>query len=101
MKFQLPDELYSPQDLAGVIVELKTYTHWLRQQTVRQRVGARAKTMSAPELTPAATAVLRSGQAQKSLTAASLEQLIAQLQQLQRRAPLVAITLAAPAPHSL
>jgi F0F1-type ATP synthase delta subunit len=96
----LPNSVFSPQDLAAVILEIKLYARWAAHAAVKQQLK-QSFTSQSPSLTSAASELLRpyqkqTGQQTGHQLAKSCEQLIHDLSELKARAPIVTITLAAP-----
>lgn len=100
MKLKLDDSIASPQDLRALIAELHAYGNWLAHNDIKRRVGAGSKNPT-PELSPAAKACLKSYVPTSAKAEAALEELVSELDRLSRKASIVTITLAAPAPGSL
>ena len=95
MKLQLPNSVSSAQDVASIILEIKSYGRWFSHQAILQRTGAKHATES-PQLSPTATELLRSWSAKQPLTQTRLDELSTVLQQFIKSAQVVTITLAAP-----
>ncbi len=90
MKFKLPDSISSQQDLGSVIVELHECLKWLTHESVKKKAGA--KTNAPPPVTSeAATTLIHEYGASEE----KLEALIAALEDSQRNAKIITITLAA------
>ncbi len=96
----LPPSIASPQDVTSVTLEIKQYASWYNNEAIKQRVGV-TKPTTQPELSPAAIDMLRIYAAHDTIDKTSLEALIALLEQFSSSAPVMTITLAAPAPPSL
>lgn len=99
MKLQLPSSVSSPQDVASLVQEVHSYSKWLLQTSIKKRVGSNNADQP-PELTPAATELIRNWSAQQPDTK-SLDSLVATLEEFKKTAPSLTITLAAPAPGDL
>lgn len=95
--FSLPASVASPQDLTSLILEIRTYAAWYASESVKKRVGV-AHPTEQPELTAVASEVLRVYAASHTIDRASLDRLIALLEAYGAHAPVMTITLAAPAP---
>lgn len=105
-RLDLPDTIASAQDLAAVILEIRAHAGWLAHAAVKQRVGAKLKASAgeAPRLSAAAAQLLTSQQQQragKSFGSHDLEVLIKQLEARKAKAPVITITLAAPASNDI
>lgn len=94
--FTLPASVASPQDLTSLILEIRRYASWYASESVKQRVGV-THPVDQPQLTPVASAVLREYAAHHTVDRASLDALIAALETYGKHAPVMTITLAAPA----
>jgi ATP synthase delta (OSCP) subunit len=99
-KFKLEDTVSSPQDLKSLTLEIREYAKWFAHNYIKKRVHAR-NISKEPELSPAASAVMRQWSAGKELTTKGLDELIATLEEYARSAPLLTITLAAVPPAGL
>lgn len=97
MSLTVPDGIYSPSDLASLILEIKAYAKWFGQYINAQRVGSRLTTEQ-PELTIVASDLIRSFAKLTPMTVARLDELVAALEKISTDAPVITITLAAPAP---
>ena len=96
MNQQLPDSVYSPSDLAALIVEIRSYAQWFGQYVNAQRVGSRLVT-EPPELSSIASDVIREYAKLSPITTARLDEIIAALEYAASHASVITITLAAPA----
>jgi F0F1-type ATP synthase delta subunit len=95
MKFKLVPEVASTQDLKSLINEIKDYAKWFEHNAIKQRVGL-TKLDDAPELSPAATSMLKEWTAKNPLNRSSLSQLTEHLERFAHSTTQVTITLAAP-----
>ena len=94
----LPDTIYSPQDLTSLILEIKEYAKWYAHETIKQRAGS--KTLSAqPVLSSAATTLLHNAVSGNVNPLAQLDSLVHELERHKSNAPIITLTLAAPAPN--
>lgn len=101
MKLKLPNSVYSPEQLTGLALEVKTYAHWASQTAIKKQVTGKTYQV-APEITPAANELLSSWfSGKKSSTLQDFDQLLEALEHIKNDAPRVSITVAAPAPESL
>lgn len=94
---KLPASVSSPSDVTALILEIKTYAQWYGQYANAQRAGSRYQA-SQPELSDVAGAVIRTWAAETPLTSARIDELIGSLERIEKTAPVMTITLAAPAP---
>ena len=101
MRFKVPPEVYSRQDIQSVVLELRGYALWLTHDEVKARLDAKHVPSSPPELSPAAVATLREWCGKKKVDTQALADLINTLTSLAQRTPSLTITLAAPAPDQL
>lgn len=95
MKLKLPDSISSPQDLTGLQLEMREYARWFAHDAMKKRVNVKHAS-EAPTLSPAATELLRSAGAGKSLTSQNIDELIKTLDVYKHSASTLTITLAAP-----
>ena len=100
MTVKLPALVSSPGDMTALILEIRTYNTWYGQYANAHRAGARYKTAQ-PELSEVAREVIRDWANGAPLTAAHLEELITQLEHIQKTAPVITITLAAAATNDV
>ena len=94
MKLKLDPSVSSPQDLKTLVLEVREYAKWFAHNYIKMRVHAK-NTTKAPEISPAASAVIREWAGGKTPTTKSFDELIATLEAYARTAPLLTITLAA------
>ncbi len=95
--FKLPDTVASAQDLTALILEIKSYTKWYLHEMIKLRVSHKKNgAKDEPELSPAASELLREFSKQNPMTRQSLESLIKTLEDYSKHAPVVLFTLAAP-----
>jgi len=99
VKFSLPDEIASPQDLTSLIIEVRDFAKWFSHQAIKQKGGIAADQQ--PELTPLASEMLRQWSKSSSLNSDSLEELVKALEVYQKSASIITITLAAPPTNQL
>jgi hypothetical protein len=91
----LPAEVSSRTDLKALQLEIREYARWYAHNAIKKQLKARHAT-AAPELTPAASALLRHWQSAKPLNRQSLDELIRLLADTEDHAKYLTITLAAP-----
>lgn len=95
MTLNLPDSIYSAQDLTAVTLEIREYARWFSHNAIAKRVTNK-RVAEPPIMSPAATDLLREWSGKKELTQARLDELIKALEAFKRSAASVTITLAAP-----
>ena len=95
MKLKLPANVYSPQDLDGLLMEIREYARWYSHEAVKKK--ATAKPSQPPSVSSDTREVIREWHGGKESTAKTLDKLIAAVEDLRDTAPTIAITLAAPA----
>lgn len=100
MKVQLPNTVSSQQDLGTLVLEIREYAKWFAHNAIKERVHAKNATPP-PTLTPGALEMVRTASAKKLLSNQDLEQLIAALEDAKKTAPVITITLAAPATNDV
>jgi hypothetical protein len=96
----LPDSVSSPQDVTALSLEIHEYARWFSHNDIKKRVHARHASPS-PDLTPAAKELIHTWEARGKLDVRSLDSLIKQLREHADKAPVMTITLAAPASGDL
>lgn len=96
----LPADIYSPSDLAALTLEVRAYAKWFGQYVNAQRVGSRL-TAKQPELSPVASGLIRNYAKQSPMTSSRLDELLGSLEYAAKHAPVITITLAAPAPSEV
>ena len=92
---QLPSSVSSPQDLTGLIIEVKECAKWFAHETVKKQVKA-GEMSAAPVLSPAANELIHALETKGPLSKESLASLIETLEQFAKNAPSISITLSAP-----
>lgn len=97
---KLDDSLSTPQDLEAVTQELREYARWFAHNAVKKRLKVK-RTSPEPTLSPAARTLVRWADANQGLSTASLDALIATLEDYKNTAPQLSITLAAPVSGNL
>jgi hypothetical protein len=100
MNCKLPTSVSSPSDVASLILEVRDYATWYRQYAVASKVKVDYRTTQ-PELTPTASAVIRDWAKDEPLSPQRLDQLIEELETIAAEAPVITLTLAAPAPAEI
>ena len=100
MKLKLDSSVASLQDLRALVDELHDYSRWMAHNQAKQRVHAKGKS-PAPELSEAARFCIRHYVPNSTKASAALEELVAELSELNKKAPQLTITLAAPPSPSL
>ena len=97
MSISLPATVSSTNDLTGLILEVREYAKWFNQYTNATKLHT-SYAHTQPELSPTASTLIRDWAKQASLTSARLDELITGLEHTKSHAPVMTITLAAPAP---
>ena len=92
----LPPAVSSSQDLTSLILEVRSYAKWYSQYATAAKVKAKYKEEQ-PELSPTASELIRSWGKQSPLSQKRLDDLITTLEKTAKHAPVMTITLAAPA----
>lgn len=94
VSLNLQNSIYTPQDLKALIMEVRRYSRWFAQSSVKQKVTGAVPTepMRTSEL---AATVIRDTAAGQALTQKILDELVASLEELEKTAPKITITLAA------
>ncbi len=100
MNTPLPTDVYSPSDLAALTLEIREYAKWFGQYVNAQRAGSRPNTAQ-PELSPIASNLIRDYAKLSPMTTERIDEIIATLEQAAMHAPVITITLAAPAPSEV
>lgn len=91
---QLPVDLYSPEQLSIVLLELRQHLVELRQATLRAKVSKKAESVEAPHFSALLTSLLH-GVKVKLTDVEGLERMVKQLETLRNQAPTVHIVLSA------
>jgi hypothetical protein len=91
VNFKLPGAVYSPQLLESVIYDIQYYIDWIRQNQIRQQVGAKPK--DEPNHSDETVLVIESWLAGKPATLDTIEALLQHLRSL--KLPEIHIMLAA------
>jgi F0F1-type ATP synthase delta subunit len=100
MNLNLLDSIYSPQDLRFLIQEIKKYSRWLSQYSIKIRVS-KNKPDNPPALSELAVELLKKLSSEKQLNQAGIEELVKKLEELATHSPRITITLAGVPPKSL
>lgn len=97
MKLQLPSSVSSARDVTSLMFEVREYAQWFSHNVIKQRVGSKKMT-DQPELTPVAAELIRNWGAKEQLSQKRLDELLEELENFKKSAPVLTVTLAAPAP---
>jgi F0F1-type ATP synthase delta subunit len=100
MSLNLQNSIYSRQDLKAVILEVKRYVSWYAQ-TARKMQVTKDNTYQEPQFDPLATNIINDWAKENPVSEKSLDALLDALENFAETAPIITITLAAPAPNSL
>lgn len=84
----------------ALLLDVKRYAEWFRHESIKQQVSV-ASAKEALQLSPIAVEVIRDWSNQAPLTTARLDELIGNLESYQKQAPIMTVTLAAPASRGL
>ena len=95
MKISLPDNILTPQDLRGAILEIRHYASWFSHNAIKRRVSAKKSASEAPELSPGAHDLLKQALEGKEPTGPRLDKAIEDLEDFEGSAESMTITLAA------
>jgi hypothetical protein len=96
----LPDSVCSRQDLKSVVLEIRAYAKWYNQTSVKMRVSG-DNNYEEPVFSPSAAAIIGEWNKQNPINPKSIDDLISELENMEAKAPIVSITLAAPPPGNL
>lgn len=94
MKLVIPDTVASSQDLAVVLTDVQAYAKWASRELIKQKVAGKS-TGAQPQVTEAASQIIRAWSDGKSMTQASIDGLLKALEDYKKSAPTITITLAA------
>lgn len=97
MKLQLPSSVSSARDITSLMFEVREYSQWFSHNVIKQRVGSKKMTEQ-PELTPVAAELIRNWGVKEGLSQKKLDELLEELEDFKNSAPVLTVTLAAPAP---
>jgi len=95
MSLTLPGNIWSPEDLKELIGDIERYARWLADYSIKQRVSNSKLASQPPALSAPAINLLHELHAQHTLTTASVDKLLADLQAVDVIAPRIAFTFAA------
>ncbi len=94
MKYDLPEDIISAEDLKGVIEELKDYQTYARHGSIKARVTKRAGGTK-PELSRPSNELINLIVNNNKLALSDLDRLISSLEKMYSALPRIKITLAA------
>ena len=92
----LPTLIASPQDLLGVVAELKAAATQAGHEAVKAKVANQQAALPQLELSPAAKKMTELWSKDRTLDQKGLEQMASELTELEKGAPKITVTLAAP-----
>ncbi len=95
MKLRLPETICSPQDLKAVTLEVRQYARWYAHASIKKKASG-GHAPAQPAISPAARAIIRAWTNDKAFDRKDLDKLIDAMEDYQRTAPQLSITLAAP-----
>ncbi len=100
MKLKLPGSVASSQDLTALLIEIREYARWFAHESIKKRVDVKHSSQS-PIMSSGAMGLLREWKAKQQIDQKSLDLLIATLEEYDKTAPSITITLAATPTSSL
>lgn len=101
MKFKLPNDIASPQDLASLTREIHDYASWYAHESIKKRVAIK-HTSTPPPLSNGGKQLIREIETSPGgMSRQNLDSLLRMLEDYAANVSTVIITLAAPAPASL
>lgn len=100
MSISLQNNILSVQDLKSAILEIRSYTRWFSQESVKKRFS-KTEQSQGPVISESATGTILQWHQDKEVSQESLDQLIESLEEYARTAHSITITLAAPASVNL
>ena len=98
--FTLPASIYSTQDLAMLIIDVRSYSGWFSNFLVAQKANIKPNSFQ-PEISETSAEIIRQWAGREPLDQARLDNLINQLEKIKSSAPTMTITLAGPAPSTI
>jgi F0F1-type ATP synthase delta subunit len=96
----LQNNIYSTEDLKEIISEVKKYASWYAQTAIKMQV-TKNNSYEEPSFLPTASNIINEWIKENPISSKSLDTLIETLEEHLASAPVIVITLAAPAPKSL
>ena len=96
MSSSLPDNVWSPDDLAELMSDLERYNQWLSGYQVKLRVTSDAAATKPPDVSAASLAYLQMLHDKQALSTGSIERLLDELRAIELTAPRLNFTFAAP-----
>lgn len=96
MKLNLPESVYSPQDIAGLIIELHDYNRWFSSQAILKRTHASLNSEQ-PSISSVSMGLINSLETKNGISQHDIDELISTLEKLRSSLPVITVTLAAPA----
>lgn len=100
MEINLQNNVTSPQELKALILEVRGYSHWFGQNSVKMRLSKSNPTEQFATSQVAAV-LINEWIKDNPLSQKSLDKLLSALEDLLEKSPRITITLAAPAPGTL
>ena len=96
MKINLPNSIYSYEDYKELISDIKKYSQWFMQYTIKNKVVATSMVSAeAPTISEMAIQLIKSVAKDQALSQKLLTDLITNLEELSPRLPRMTITLSA------
>lgn len=96
----LQNNIYSREDLREVVQEVKKYASWYAQTAIKMQV-TKNNTFQEPSFSPTTVSIINEWAKENPISSKSLDALVEIMEDYLAAAPVVVITLAAPAPNSL
>lgn len=100
MKLNLPESVYSPQDIAGLIIELHDYSRWFSSQAILKRTHA-SHNSEQPSISSVSMGLINSLETKNGISQHDIDELISTLEKLRSSLPVITVTLAAPATRDI
>jgi hypothetical protein len=94
VNLKLTEDVLSPQDLRAAILEIHDYAKWFSHNAIKKRVSAKQSRLEAPPLSPGADSLIKQGLGGKETTGPRLDKIIRGLEDFERSADHITITLA-------
>jgi F0F1-type ATP synthase delta subunit len=97
---KLPEAVLSAQDVVQMVGELREFSRWYAHEAVKRRTGAK-QIAELPSVSPATSSIINQMPHADNLTKQDFDELIETLESYTKKAPMITITLAAPATMAL
>lgn len=93
MNLNLQNTVFTPQDLGALIAEIRSYSRWFAQASIKSQVTGKAPVESLT-ISEAAGGLIREAAAGQPISQKMLEGLIVTLENIEKTSPRITITLA-------